>query len=243
MRGFSVHRSAVSRYMSKSGGFKRSSIGRRGSYKLGASKFESYLQEAKKLTDDIKGEEKSEETENTAVKSSALSKYTRTKANNYKPQESKFNSGSSAIKDSAESFDELLKNDEFDKDKAFAAAEKFVSGYNALASSVKNSSNSAVSNKSRYISDITSIYSRTLEKVGVTADLKGNLSIDKDKFMAADVKDLEAVFSGKSSFSAHVSEQADSIKLLSDMSASTYSSDTADRYTSALSGSLFSGKF
>lgn len=244
MRRFSVHRSSMSRYMSKSSGYKRSSVGRRNSYKLGSSKFLSYLQDAKKLTDDIKESEKTEETEKeTSAKSSALSKYSRTKAKDYSSSTSRFNNGLSAMEDSTDTFAKLFDKEDTDMDKAYDAAVKYADGYNDLYASVRTSSNSAVMNKAKYISSVTDLYARSLDKIGIKADLKGNLSVDKDKFMKAEKKDLEAVFSKKSSYVSHISEQADSIKLVSAMSTDTYSSGTSNSYTSAMSGSLFSRRY
>ena len=123
MRNFSVHRSSMSRYMGKTSGYKRSSIGKRGSYKLGTNTFKSYLQEAQRAADEIK---KSQDTEETEKKSSSLSKYTRTKASSYKSSTSRFNSGYDAVSDTVTSFDKLLAKEEPDMDKAYDAAEKFV---------------------------------------------------------------------------------------------------------------------
>ena len=247
MRNFSVHRSSMSRYMGKTSGYKRSSISRRSSYKLGSNTFKSYLQEAKRAADEIK---ESEKTEDTDKKTSSLSKYTRTKATSYKTSASKFNSGYDAISDSADSFGKLLAKDETDMDKAYDAAAKFVDGYNDLYASVRSSSSKSVSAKASYISDMAGLYSRTLDSIGITSDKDGKLSIDKDKFLKSDKKDLESVFSKRSSLASHIIEQADSIKLMSALSADTYSgssslygnsygSSYANGFTSAMSGSLF----
>jgi len=244
MSRFSIHRSSMSRFMSKSSGYKRSSIGRRNSFKLGSSKYLSYLQQAQKLTDDIKDTEKTEEQEQSAsAKSSSLSKYSRTKAKDFTGSASRFNTGTDAIEDSTDTFAKLFGEEETDMDKAYDAAVKFADGYNDLYASVRTSSNSAVANKARYISAVTDLYARSLDKVGIKTDLKGNLSVDKDKFMKAEKKDLEALFSKKSSYASHISEQTDSIKLVSAMSTDTYSSGTSNSYTSAMSGSLFSRRF
>lgn len=244
MSRFSVHRSSISRYMSKSSGYKRSSVGRRNSYKLGSSTYRTYLQEAMKLTEDMKkSENTSETTQETTSKSSVLSKYSRTAAKNYTNGTSRFNSGTSALETSADTFAKLFEADETDMDKAYDAAVKFADGYNDFYASVHSSSNSAVANKSGYIAGITTLYSGSLDKIGIKADLKGNLSVDKDKFMKADKKELEAVFSKKSSYASLINEQADSIKLISAMSTDTYSAGTSNSYTSAMSGSIFSGLF
>ena len=242
MRHFSVHRSSMSRYMGGANGYKRSSIGRRSSYKLGSSTFESYLNDAKRISDDIKASEEEEETDS-AKKSSALSKYTRTKAVQYKTSASKFNTGVSAADSAADSFEKLLKDDEPDMEKAYAAAEKFVEGYNDIYASVKASSNSQITGKAKYISTVTDLYSNALSKAGITSDKDGRLALDKEKFMKADKRTLENLFAEKSSYLSHVREQTDSITLISKMSTDTYSDGSSTAYTSAMSGSLFSKLF
>lgn len=247
MRNFSVHRSSVSRYMGRTSSYRRSSSHSRNSYKLGTNTFKSYLQEAQKISDEIKGTDSTEK--NTSSKNSVLSKYARTKAATYKSSSSKFNTGYDAVEDSVDTFETLFKKDEFDKEKGLAAAEKFVEGYNDLVASVKSSSSGSVSSKATYFTDIAGLYTRTLEKVGITADKNGDLSVNKDKFNAADIKDLKGVFSKKSSFASYITEQADNIKLVSTLSADTYSSSAnkygssyANGFTSAMSGSLFNWK-
>lgn len=242
MRNFSVHRSAVSRYMGRSSG-NRSSIGRRSSYRTSnTSRFESYLLEAKKLSDEAKSSSSTEE-EETAAKSSALSKYQRTKASTYKNKTSKYNDGVSAMSTASESFEKLLAKDDPDMDKAYDSAVKFADGYNDMFASVKNSSSSSVAYKAKYISSITSVYSRSLSEIGITSDKDGKLSVDKEKFMSADKDDIEKIFAKKGSFASHITEQTDSISLLSKLSADTYSSGSSYSYTSAAGGTLFSKKF
>ena len=248
MRNFSVHRNAVSRYMARSNSSKRSTLSSRNKYKLGTNSLKAYRLESQKLNDEINGYESDESTSSSVV-STALSKYSRNKATTYKASSSRFNTGYDAVSDSTDTFEELFKKEEFDSEKGLKAAEKFVEGYNDLLASVKASSSGTVSSKAVYFTDIAGIYTRTLEKAGIKADKNGELSVDKDKFSEADVKDLKSIFSKKSSFASYVTEQADNIKLAASLSADTYSGSTskygssyANGYTSALSGSLFNRK-
>lgn len=247
MRSFSVHRASISRYMSgRSAGLRRSSSGRN-SYKLsGSTAFRKYLQDAQKLTDDI-NENDSTEVQETVRKSSALSKYARTQETKYtKDSGSRFNTGTDAMLNASDDItDELGKTDP-DGEKLYAAAEKFIEGFNDMTAAVRNSSNSSVARKSDFINDVMRVYARSLEKVGVKSDMKGVLSIDKEKFLKADAGDVANIFANKGSFASHISEQTESIKKLSLYSADTYSGNTAksaySAYTSSMSGSLFSRK-
>lgn len=240
MRNFTIHRSAVSRYMGRAGGFKRSSAGRRNTYKLGNSQFKQYLQETKNQLDDLNESENTEETETRHTRT--LSKYSANKAASSKNSASKFNTGISGMEDSTDTFAELFGEDEFDFGKAYDAAVKFAESYNNTYASIRNSSNSRVSNKASYISKVADIYGRSLDKAGMSVNKNGELTVDKERFMSSDVDDLKGIFAKRASFAAHIKEETDSIQQLSKMSADTYSAATLSRYTSAMSGSLFNSK-
>ncbi|MBP3856893.1 MAG: hypothetical protein IK990_14915 [Ruminiclostridium sp.] len=230
MRSFGLHRSSISRYMGRSS-FKRSSVGRRNTYKVGSSTFKSYLAEARKIADDIE-----------AAKSENTSETSRTKAAAYSHSltGSKYNNGVTAMSDSVKDINDRLDADIPDMEKAYEAAVRFADGYNDMLAAVKSSSNSSVIGKARYISDVANVFSRALGKIGISTDKNGNLSVDKDKFMKADNDDISKIFVTKSSFASLIKEQTDSISVLSAMSADTYSGTHTAAYTSAMSGSIFS---
>ena len=209
--------------------FKRSSISRRNTYKVSGSTFKSYLAEARKIADDIE-----------AAKSENTSGSSRTKASTYSLSGSKYNNGITAMSDSVKEINDQLDADTPDVEKTYDAAVKFADGYNDMLTAVKNSSNNAVVGKARYISDVANVYSRALGNIGISADKNGSLSVDKDKFMKADIADISKIFGSKSSFASLIKEQTDSISVLSAMSADTYSDSHTAAYTSAMSGSIFS---
>lgn len=209
--------------------FKRSSVGRRNTYKVGSNTFKSYLAEARKIADDIE-----------AAKSESTSATSRTKAAEYSLTGSKYNNGVTAMSDSAKEINDWLDADTPDMEKAYEAAVKFADGYNDMLAAVKSSSNSAVVGKARYFSDVANVYSRALGNIGISDDKNGSLSVDKDKFMKSDTADISRIFGGKASFAGLIKEQTDSISVLSSMSADTYSGGNSFAYTSAMSGSIFS---
>ncbi len=246
MRMYSVHRSSVSKFMSGRSASLRRSSSSYNSYKLGGNTtFQQYLQEAKRLTSDIEESENTAPAENeSAKKTTTLSKYARTQESTYsKNSSSKFNTGTDIMSESSDELTKLLAKESPDMEKAYSEAAKFIEGYNEMTASVRSSSNGSVARKSDFINSITKVYARSLEKVGVKADTKGVLTIDKEKFMNASMKDIGNIFSSKGSFASHIAEQTDSIKKLSQFSASTYS-DSSSRlsYTSSMSGSKFNWK-
>ena len=252
MANHGLHYSSVSRYMSgRTSGYRRTGGSVRNRYAPASSTYRSYLQEAMKAKEQLEESGSSEETSDKSndTRSSALSKYTktRTKAATYNLTGSKFNNGVKALEESADDITELLAKDDPDMGKIYSAAQDFSEGYNKMYSSVKGSANSSVSAKAKSISDVTDILSRTLEKVGIAADKDGNLSIDKEKFMSSDKKDLQNVFGAKASYASMVRERAKSLTALSgalsSMSGDTYSLNRSDAYTSALSGSLLNKFF
>ena len=103
-----------------------------------------------------------------------------------------------------------------DREKQFDAAKSFVDSYNDLYSSVKNSRNAFVSGRTTVMANTAEAYSGTLEDAGVTVGKDGSLSIDKDKFMAADSKAVDRAFGRSSSFTGSAVSQAVSVSRYAD---------------------------
>lgn len=98
--------------------------------------------------------------------------------------------------------------DEIDYDKAYSSAEKFVKSYNDLMSSVKDSGDKTVSGKGRFITNMTNAYAGRLEKVGISVNRDGALSINKEAFNKATTSQLDSAFGPKKSFSSFMTDQA-----------------------------------
>ena len=58
------------------------------------------------------------------------------------------------------------------------------------------------------MTNITSLYSKTLEKVGITIGEDNKLSIDEDKFKSADVSRIKSLFNDSPSFAKSIASQA-----------------------------------
>ena len=95
-----------------------------------------------------------------------------------------------------------------DREKMYDAAKNFVDSYNDMDSAVSNSRSSFVSGRTSVMANTAKAYSGTLEKAGVTVDKDGSLSIDKDKFMAADDRAISSAFGKNSTFTGSVVSQA-----------------------------------
>ncbi len=155
-----------------------------------------------------------------------------------------------SVKDLETAFKADEATGEIDRDKAFAAAEKFVKSYNDLYSSTRSSGNQTVSNKSQFIANMTNAYSRKLDSVGISIGSDGKLSIDKDTFNSASEDELDKVFGKKDSFSSFMSTQANAVSAYSQTAAykeatKTYTSSgtVASSNASALSGVLYNQLF
>lgn len=97
---------------------------------------------------------------------------------------------------------------QYDMDAIYKSVSSFVSDYNSLIKATANSGSSAVSSAVSNMTNITKLYSKTLEKVGITVGLDNKLTIDEDKFKAADMNTLKSTFNNSSSFAHSISSQA-----------------------------------
>ncbi|MBO6301443.1 MAG: hypothetical protein J6N15_03285 [Ruminiclostridium sp.] len=97
---------------------------------------------------------------------------------------------------------------ERDMERLDGAAEKLVSRYNTFADTVNSSKNSTVNSKAEFISDMLDAYSSRLEKVGITKDEDGRLSLDREKLEQANDKDIERAFGKEDSFAEFIDGQA-----------------------------------
>ena len=161
---------------------------------------------------------------------------------------------SSALSASVSKLESAFKEDEktgeVDKTKAYEAAQQFVSSYNDLYSATRSSGNTAVSNKSEFVANMTNAYSRKLEAVGISVGTDGKLSIDEDKFKAADEDDLKKIFGKDNSYASFMSTQANAFTAYANSAAYLDSNTTytkagtvASSNSSALSGVLYNQLF
>ncbi len=129
-----------------------------------------------------------------------------------KLHEDKLGSLSSAVSESVAKLEKAFAVDkgteELDYDAAYTAAESFINSYNDFVTTTGSSGDTTVSNKNTFIGNMTTAYSRRLEKVGVSIGSDGTLSIDKDTFGSATSSQLEQVFGKEDSFASFMGDQA-----------------------------------
>lgn len=130
-----------------------------------------------------------------------------------------------------------------DRDEAYAAAEDFVNSYNSMSDALKGEKNGTVSGKAGFINDMSRAYSRSLEKVGITQNENGELSVDKNKFASADENDIDKVFGKKDSFAEFIDGQAKQLSAYAQTDlyqrSSAYSDGGNITQISNISGSYF----
>ncbi|MGN0655819.1 MAG: hypothetical protein ACI4KR_03430 [Ruminiclostridium sp.] len=164
------------------------------------------------------------------------------------PVSDKLSTLSGSLSDSVSKLEKAFTADsetgETDMNTAYSAAESFVESYNKLSEGIKSSGNSTVSGKSQFITNMTNAYSYKLQKAGITANADGSLSIDKEKFMAADEKSIDQIFGKKDSFAQFMSKQAEQLSAYAQTDlyrqASSYSAAGNITNIANISGSYFS---
>ncbi len=97
---------------------------------------------------------------------------------------------------------------QYDMDAIYNAVSGFVKDYNSLVDSVNKSDSANVLKAGKNMTNITSLYSKTLEKVGITIGEDNKLSIDEDKFKSADVSRIKSLFNDSPSFAKSIASQA-----------------------------------
>ncbi|MBO5265789.1 MAG: hypothetical protein J6B08_00675 [Ruminiclostridium sp.] len=126
--------------------------------------------------------------------------------------EDKLGSLSQAVSESVEKLEKAFaideETDEIDYDAAYSAAESFINSYNDFVTNTGSSGDKTVSNKNTFIGNMTTAYTRRLEKAGVSIGSDGTLSINKEAFNSATASQLEQAFGKEDSFASCMGEQA-----------------------------------
>ncbi len=148
-----------------------------------------------------------------------------------------------AVERTEKAFEKKEETTPKDRDEAYAAAEDFVNSYNSLSDAIKGEKNGTVSGKAGFIDDMLKAYSRSLEKVGITQDKNGDLSVNKDKLATADEKDIDKVFGKKDSFAEFIEGQTKQLSAYAQTDlyqrSSAYSDGGNITQISNISGSYF----
>ncbi len=90
----------------------------------------------------------------------------------------------------------------------YKKVEEFANSYNKVLSNAKESSSSNIKNTLSNLKTYTSANKKMLNKIGVSISDDGSLSVDKEKFMAADMSDIKSVFNGTGSYAYYVQSKS-----------------------------------
>lgn len=133
----------------------------------------------------------------------------------------------------------------YDMDAIYKAVSNFVSDYNSLIDTVKKSGSASVQSTASNMTNITSLYSKSLEKVGITVGSDKKLKLDEDAFKAADISKIKSTFNDPHSFANSISSQASFINYAASresQKANTYNY-TGSYDNNYSMGSLFNSMF
>ena len=97
---------------------------------------------------------------------------------------------------------------DYDKDAIYSAVNNFVENYNDTLKNASVSSDRNVANAATSMSRTTSILSKSLAKIGITAGKDGKLSLDEKEFKDADMDTVKSLFQGSGSFAGSFSYAA-----------------------------------
>lgn len=95
-----------------------------------------------------------------------------------------------------------------DKDAIYKAVSDFVSDYNKVIDTVSASDSSTVESALKNMTNITSLYKNSLEKIGISVGSDNKLSVDEKVFKEADINKIKDTFNKEHSFGETVSSQA-----------------------------------
>ena len=153
----------------------------------------------------------------------------------------------SAKKLTATGKDSLFASEEkYDADATYKAVSNFITQYNDTVDALSKVNSTAVKNAGNHMQNMTNIMSKGLSKVGITVGTDGKLTVDEQKFKAADMSKVKALFDGSSSYAGVVSSAAGRIasqagNQISQLGGGLYGSN--GYYNSYYSGSLYNGYF
>lgn len=153
----------------------------------------------------------------------------------------------SAKKLTATGKDSLFASEEkYDADATYKTVSNFITQYNDTVDALSKVSSTAVKSAGNHMQNMTNIMSKGLSKVGITVGTDGKLTVDEQKFKAADMSKVKALFDGSSSYAGVVSSAAGRVasqagNQISHLGGGLYGSN--GYYNSYYSGSLYNGYF
>lgn len=188
------------------------------------------------------------ETGNSKEVSSVVNNKNTTTASDDVKTLAKMESATDDLKESADALLEKGQKSVFgqeDTEKIYNAVKGFVDDYNAVIDASDDMNSVSVLNRVKNMVVQTAGYEKSLEQVGITIEKDNSLSIDKEKFLAADIDKVKNLFQKTGSFGYVVSAQSSLINYAASNEASkanTYNlnGNYSNNYTN---GSIFDSFF
>ena len=133
----------------------------------------------------------------------------------------------------------------YDTNAIYKAVNSFVTNYNETLKAAANVDDKSVTSRVNSMMNNTRVNERMLNKIGVTVNDDGSLSLDKDIFMKSDMKTVKNIFNGNGSYGYQTSAQASLINYAADhaSSRSGFYSTNGNYSNSFNSGNLFNDYF
>ena len=139
------------------------------------------------------------------------------------------------------------KND-YDYDTLTKKTKQLVSAYNDTLNAVSKFQNAAVSQKTKWVTQLSDEFSQELSNVGLSFDKDGRMALDEDKLRATDMADIQKLFEGSASFTGKLAQKASGLSSAAEVqslrAASAYNgSGTKYDATAMNAGSIFDSLF
>ena len=142
---------------------------------------------------------------------------------------SKMKKESDALASSVEALDNAdlwtLKDGKYDMDKIADAVKTFVNEYNDTVSQSSKVTNSDVSKQISNMESMTSIMSKNLSKIGITAGADGKLTLNEETLKGANMKDIKSLFDGANSYASQIQKYANDASKAAVNGSSIYSAN------------------
>lgn len=99
----------------------------------------------------------------------------------------------------------------YDTDKIYKAVNSFVESYNKMVKSATDSMDNAVLRQTLRMIRSADSNGKLLSSVGIKINADNTLTIDEEKFKAADMGEIKTLFNGEGSFASRVQDSASNI--------------------------------
>ena len=169
-------------------------------------------------------------TDKTSRAESSSKTYKKSTELNASTATTKMKSAADELKTTAESLKNSeiwKKNGKLDTDALAKSVKEFASDYNDVIAQSEKVSTKNITNQTQFMKNTSNTMAKALEKVGVTFDKEGKMSVDETTLKKAEEKDLRAAFYGSYSYSSQISSNAAAISSAAARNSSTYGADGA----------------